>query len=252
MVDESDIMFREVDEEVRRDRLIALLKTHGPRAAVVLALVLLAVLGYRYWDMQRERAMRAEAERYVTLVESAKGKAPAEMAKIFAEARPSFTGGYALLIRLREAGARARAGELAEAIALYDEVAKAASDPRLSTYAALLAASGSLESDGPDAAMARLEPLAAPESPLRFSALELLGAAELAAGDREAARARFSAIIEDPEAPPALKSRAQDLLAAMGPPPAAQPSADGEEEAAEAPAPSSSGADEGQKEDAPS
>ncbi len=251
MVDESDIMFREVDEEVRRDRLIALLKTHGPRAAVVLVLVVLAVLGYRYWDMQRERAMRAEAERYVTLVESAKGKAPAETAKIFAEARPSFSGGYALLIRMREAGARAQAGDLARAIALYDEVAKMAPDPRLSTYAALLAASASLESEGPDAAMARLEPLAAPESPLRFSALELLGAAELAAGDREAARARFSGIVEDPEAPSSLKSRAQDLLAAMGPPPEATSPAQ-DEKAAEAPASSSPEADEAQKEDAPS
>ena len=252
MVEESDIMFREVDEEVRRDRLIALLKTHGPRAAVVLMLVVLAVLGYRYWDMQRERALRAEAERYVALVESARGKAPAEMANILAEARPSFSGGYALLIRMREAGARAQAGDLAQAITLYDEVARMAPDPRLSTYAALFAASASLDSEGPTAAIVRLEPLAAPESPFRFSALELLGAAELAAGDREAARARFSGIVEDPEAPPALKARAQDLLAAMGPPPEVQSSAQDGEGAAAAPAPSSPGTGGGQKEDAPS
>ncbi|MFQ5347255.1 MAG: tetratricopeptide repeat protein [Rhodothalassiaceae bacterium] len=234
MADESELIFREVDEEVRRDRLIALLKKHGPRAAVVLVLVIAGVIGYRYWEAQRERALRAEAARYVALVESIDKKSPAEMADILAEARPSFDGGYALLVRMREAGARAKAGQLAVAIGLYDEVARMADDPRLKAYAALFAAEASLDSEGPATAIARLEPLAAPEAPLRFSALELLGAAELAAGDTEAARSRFSGLVEDPETPPGIKARARDMLASMGAPP--EPGAGDEDGADAAPA----------------
>lgn len=230
MSENPESFFREVDEGVRRDRMIALVRRYGPPAAVVLVLVLAGIAAWRFYDARKEAGLREQATIYSAALDAAglgeivvedDGEAAPEVdprtaAAAFADAAGRIEGGYRHLARLHEAGILVREGSFAEATALYDMVASETGDAQLRAFAAFLGASAALEAEGPDTAIARLEPLAVPGAPLRFSALELLGVAHLRAGDREGATSRLGAILEDPEAPPELRRRVGEMMAALG------------------------------------
>lgn len=230
MSDQGDGIFREIDEEVRRDQLIALWKRYGRLVVSALIAIVLGVLGYQLWRNHVEERLERQSALYEDGVAAAADMAPEAAAAHFAQLAGRLEGGYARLATMRHAGALAEAGDIAAAADLYRAVAETAESPLLAAYARYLAGAALLEAEGPDAAIAMLAPLSGdPASPLYYSALELLGTAHLAAGDREAARASFSAIADDPAAPPALRQRAEDLLAAI-------PEAAGAEQAPAAPA----------------
>jgi len=222
--DQNESIFREIDEEVRRDQLTRLWKRYGVYAVGTLLVLVVGAVGYQLWRDYRDSQLAEASAAYEELVAQAADMAPVEAAEHFGEAAGQLGGGYGLLARLRQAGALTDAGNLARAGALYQSVAEQADDPRLAAYARYLAASAKLETDEPDAAIALLGPLADPSQPLYYSALELLAAAHLRAGDEEAARSQFAAITEDPEAPQALKSRAEEMLRMLGGEAAAQSS----------------------------
>jgi len=235
--DQGDGIFREIDEEVRRDQLLALWKRYGRVLVAGLLVIVLTVLGYQLWRNQIEESLERQSALYQEAVEAAAEAGPAETAEIFGELAGRLEGGYARLAKLRLAGAHAQAGELAAAADLYREVAEAVEDARLSAYARYMAGAALLEAEGPDAAIAMLAPLEDPSQPLHYSALELLGVAYLEAGDREAAIAQFAAIAEDPSVPPALKGRAEDMLAMLRPAEAEEAPESDEADMPDAPAP---------------
>lgn len=230
MSENPESFFREVDEGVRRDRMIALVRRYGPPAVLLIVLLLAGVLGWRVYEVRQEANLREQAAVYSAALDAAGlgvsvvaagEETPPEVdprtaAAAFADAAARIEGGYRHLARLHEAGFLVRERDFAGALTLYDAVAAETDDANLRGFAAFLAASAALEAEGPDAAIARLEPLAAPGAALRFSALELLGVAHLRAGDKEAAISRLAAILEDPEAPAELRRRAEEMMAALG------------------------------------
>ena len=116
------------------------------------------------------------------------------------------------MARLR-AAAEIGAREPKEAVQIYDAIAAdAAVNPLLQTVARLRAAY--LRVDDADQAeiKQRIEPLAAPTSPFRSSARELLGLAALKANDMQAAGRWLDMIVADPQAPQSLRDRATTLL----------------------------------------
>jgi len=214
--DQNDSIFREIDEEVRRDRLLALWKRYGVYAVGTLLLLVAGAFGYQFWQDYRDSQLAEASESYEQVVERAGEMEPVEAAKAFADAAERLEGGYGLLARLRQAGALSESGEIARAGELYESIAERADDRRLRAYARYLAASAKLETDGPDAAIAMLGPLADPTAPLYHSALELLAVAHLRAGDEEQAKSQFASLAEDPETPQALKGRAEEMLTMLG------------------------------------
>lgn len=222
MSDQGDGIFREIDEEVRRDQLLALWKRYGRFFVGLLVLLIAASASFQLWRNYRESQLEQQSAIYEQAVEASANAVPGERAATFSSLAEELKGGYALLARMRQANALMEAGDLEAAATLYEEVAKAANDARLSAYAQYLAATAMLEFQGPDAAIAQLRPLARADNPVYYSALELLGIAHLEAGDTEAARSQFAAIAEDPAAPPALQSRAEEILAMLSPSTAAQ------------------------------
>jgi len=215
--DQGDGIFREIDEEVRRDQLMALWKRYGRYFVGILVLLVLLAAGFQFWRSYRDSELERQSTSYEEAVEATADAPPEERAARFASLAQELDGGYVLLARLRQAGALIEMGDTRAAVALYRDVAEMAEDPRLSAYARYLTASAMLQSEGPDAAIALLAQLAQQDSPIYYSALELLGVAYLEAGDSEAARSQFAAIVEDPAAPPAIKSRAEEMLAILPP-----------------------------------
>jgi hypothetical protein len=218
----EDPLIREVEEDLRRDRMAALWRRWGPTAIGVAVVVVLAVAGYEGWKSWRREASEAAGLRFQQA--TALGvTAPEQTAEAFAALAEDAPDGYAMLARLRQARAQADAGDPAAATDAYRRLAEDASDPLfrdLATLSRVIVALGAAEGEGvevdPQALAHALEPLISGTNPWRYSARELQALLALRTGDSAKAREILTALGEDAAAPPELRTRAGYLLRQIG------------------------------------
>lgn len=212
----SDI-FREIDEELRRDNLLKLWSRYWPYIAGVVAFALLFAGGFVLWRNYQISVRQAQSTHYAaTLGLVAEGK-PTKAAEKFA-AIGKEGGGYAVLAPFEEAALLARSGHGKRAVAVYDQVARSSVYPvRFRDLAILLSAMNQLPATDPNALIQRLKPLTAAGNPWRPTALDLTAAIELEAGKKSAARKIYQGLADDLEAPPDLRARAAEMAAALAP-----------------------------------
>jgi hypothetical protein len=204
----SDI-FREVDEEVRREQLKKLWDRYGNyvvAAAILLVAAVAAWRAYMWWEAKKAAETGAAFEAATTLAEAGKrGEAEAAFAKIAADG----TAGYRHLARMREAAELAQSDAKA-AIAAYDQIA---ADRAVQDLAALRAAALLIDTGALEEAQRRLGPLAANDRTFRHTAREFLVLAAWRAGDTAAAKRWFDLITTDAQTPAATRSRVEMLMA---------------------------------------
>jgi hypothetical protein len=208
----SDI-FREVDEEVRREQLKKLWDRYGNYVVVAAVLLVAAVAAWRaymWWEAKKAAETGAAFEAATTLAEAGK-RSEAETA--FAKIATDGTAGYRHLARMREAAELAQ-GDAKAAIAAYDQiVADRAVGPVLQDLAALRAGALLIDTGALEEAQRRLEPLAANDRTFRHTAREFLVLAAWRAGDAPAAKRWFDLIMTDAQTPAATRSRVEMLMA---------------------------------------
>lgn len=212
----SDI-FREIDEEVRRDKALQIWDKYQNWIITFAILVVIAAGGWRYWQYQNRVASEAAGLKFESAIQLERAGKSKEAAQAFAEIGQSGSHGYKMLARLRAAAATA-AVDPAEGVKLFEAVAAEQTfDPLLRDGARLRAAMLQLEAGlaFPDL-QKNLTPLAAPTGVYRHSARELLALAALKAGDYAAAGKWLDMIMADPQAPAALRQRAVLLQAIVG------------------------------------
>ncbi|MGG7565701.1 tetratricopeptide repeat protein [Rhodovulum sp. DZ06] len=212
---DTDSFVQEVTEELRRDRMLKLWKSWGPGVifAVVAVVAATAVLE---WRKQRDEAAAQEAG--AALIEALQSSTPEAKALRFSEAAEALPEGPALLARLGEANARIEAGEEdAAAAILRDVAARGGVDPLYRDLADFKAALVELPKLTPSERVAAMTPFTAETHPFRLLALEQRAGAQLAAGDREAARADATAALQDQMASRGLRERLAQLLELIGP-----------------------------------
>ena len=212
-------IFREVDEEVRREQLKKLWQDYGNYIIAVCLLVIVAVSawrGYEWWENKRAAASGAAFEQAVTLAESGKRQ---EAEAAFAKLASDGTAGYRVLARLRNAAELAPTDRKA-AVTAYEAIAADGSAGRVIQDLATLRAGYLLVDTSSYGDMrALLEPLTGEQRPFRYSARELLALSAWKEGDMGAARQWADVILSDPQTPPAARSRAEvlsELIAASG------------------------------------
>ena len=210
-------IFREVDEEVRKDKASELWKKYG--IYVVLACIILVLgtagrVAWRHYDTERQME---EASRYVAASRlSNAGDLDAAIGSL-ASLSEEASGGYGLIARFREAAARGANDDVDSAVRLYDRLAADSGiDDMFRELASLRAAMLLFDTADPADLSARLAPLAQDNKPWRYSALELQALLKFRTGDIDGAKTAFGALVEDANAPNGLKARAREMLAAMG------------------------------------
>ena len=207
----SDV-FREVDEEVRQDR-IALALTRNWGWILLAALLIVAGDGswriYEYYTVQNEEASGGH---YLDALRLDRDGKTGEAKTVLDELGRSGTPGYALLARFRSA-AQLGASNAADGAKAFDALA---ADPKvdaaLQDVARLRAATLLLDTSDLKATQARLQSLADANSAMRNPARELLALAAIKADDFAAAGPPLDAILADPTAPMSTRQRAQALL----------------------------------------
>ena len=214
---EEDALLREVDEELRRERLEKLWQRYGNVFLALSVGMVAAVAGYKGWQYYQRQQAEAAGKAYISALELVeKGKAEAAEAALRKLAAGSHAGA-AGLAKLRLAALLARKGKMDEAVTLYEQVAgdEALEMPfrnaarvrqawlmvdraRREELAKLL---GGLDVDG---------------NPWRAAAREILALAALREGDAKAARALLDKLIKDPETPQEARNRAVILMDVAG------------------------------------
>ena len=207
----SDI-FKEVDEEVRRDQALAFWNKYQNQFIALGLIVVAAAGGWRWYQNQQRAAAEAAGARYEAALQLSRDGKASDADAALQEIIKQGPAGYALLARFRGASELA-ATDKAKAVSIYDGLANdnAVAAP-MRDVARLRAAM--LRVDEADAAEIknRLEALAAPGAPFRNTARELLAFAAFKANDFEAAAKWLDAIVVDAQAPQSIRARAEALL----------------------------------------
>ncbi|HXP31787.1 MAG TPA: tetratricopeptide repeat protein [Stellaceae bacterium] len=210
-------IFREIDEELRRDNLAKLWARYGNSviaAAVVVVLVTAGIVGWRQYEA---RQRQDEGARYAAALDLARQGKTAAAADAFAAIGRDAHASQAMLARFEQASLDIRQGDPAASIALYDAIAKDGSlEPVYRDLATLLAIRYEFDKQDPKAVIDRLKPLTDAASPWHPTALELTALAELKAGDKNAARQSYQKLADDLAAPPGIRARATEMIAALG------------------------------------
>jgi hypothetical protein len=211
----SDI-FREIDEELRRDNFRKLWSRYG-RYVIAAAVFVLVVAGAIVaWRDHLLSERRAQSTRYASALALANEGKEADAAKVFA-AIAQEGGGYAVLASFEEAAELAKLGDRKAAIAIYDRIAAASElDSSFRELAVLLSVMQSLPESDPHSTIERLAPLTASGSSWRPTALELTAIARFSSGDRSGALDLYKSLADDPTAPQGLRARAAEMAAALG------------------------------------
>lgn len=203
-------VFREVDEEVRREQLLKLWRRYSKHIIAAVLLVVAVAGGILLWRQWQEQRRIDRSNAYL----AAAAMQPAEAV----EAYENLAGddGYGVLAKLREATVLAELGRKAESVAAFEAIAADSGTPQVyRDLALILQAQHALgQSDSGDL-IRRLEPLTSAENPWRFQAMELTGLAELHAGNSARARTLFLTLADDPAAPAGLRGRAAEIAATL-------------------------------------
>ncbi|WP_062011344.1 tetratricopeptide repeat protein [Aureimonas sp. AU4] len=229
----NDTFIREVNEEVRRERMERLGRRYGAIAIAVAVAIVLGVGAYVLWERYREGLEAADGTRFVEAGALIDGGKPDEARPILEALASNGVAAYPTLARLRLADL-AQAGDPAAAVPLFDAVANDGSAPQnLRDAAAVRAAYILVDTGTLQDVRARVERLTVESEPMRYVAREAVALSAFKAGDVETARPLFQQLAEDLGTPRGIKQRAGlmvETIAASTP--AAAP-------AASAPAPAS-------------
>ncbi len=208
----SDV-FREVDEEVRREQLKKLWERYQYLIIGVVLLVVVGVGGWRFYEWNQTRLaaqIGTQFENAIVLGDAGKHD---EAEKIFARIAVDGTPSYRALARIRQAAQLAQIDAPA-ATETYRQISADSSVEQVFRDIASLRAAGLLIDAGSYVdARKLLEPLAQAGREFRHAARELLALNAWKADDRQGAMKWYAAILTDPETPASSRTRVEMLIA---------------------------------------
>ncbi len=214
MSDTNDSFRKEIEEELRRERLTAIWKTYGTYIVAAIAAVLLALASFLFWQSNRQAAAEKAGATYEEAAILAKQGKTEEALKSFEALSADAPSGYVGLAQLQMAGALQKTGKTDEALKSYEQLAASNSaDAVIRDYAKLQAAALQVGKVDFTVLKNRLNDLLGENNAYRFTALELLGLAAFQAGNMPEARAAFDKLIADLGTPPGMLQRTRMMLA---------------------------------------
>jgi hypothetical protein len=215
--DPAESFVREVDENLRRDQLRDMAKSHGKWIIAAGILLLAAVGGYLYWQDRQKQQVAEQSEALSGAMDKIGG---GDVKAASAELEP-LAGASNVVVRASAELARAalalRQNDRKSAIGIYNRLAADEGMPQ--PYRDLATVRGTMiEYDQlkPDEIIARLSPLAEPGKPFFGTAGEMVALASLAKGDRNGAGQMFARIAGDRQVPESIRSRAIQFAGSLG------------------------------------
>ena len=211
-----DDLFKEVDEELREERLAKIWKRIGPYVIGILAGVVIitsAVIGYKEYDKTQRQNWGVQFSEAMNLAGEGNLDESIDLFEVLTE---KTNPGYKTLSLFQAASLYAKNGDKERALEIYSSLEKRALDKNFLDLATLMIIY--LEFDAADSKTLeeRIERLASKENPWYYNALELRGFLFAKQKNREKQIEIFNTLAEDHAAPEGVRTRANDMLAILG------------------------------------
>jgi hypothetical protein len=213
----NEAFLREVDENLRRDRMENFAKTYGKWLIAAVVLFLAAVGGYLFWQNQQQEKAAAQTEELTSIYNDiGAGKVDAAKKRLQPLEKADNDVVRALAL-LTEAAIALDSNDRAAALAKYRAVSGDTGLPDAYRNLALIR-STALEFDQmkPQDVVSRLGPLTKPGEPWFGSAGELTAMAYLKQGQKDKAARLFAAIANDKQVPDTIRTRAAQIAGTLG------------------------------------
>ncbi|WP_375263354.1 hypothetical protein [Palleronia sp.] len=208
----TDSFIDEVSEEVRRDRLFAILRRYG-WIAILAVVLLVAAAAYVEWRRSAERTeARAFGDAIVAALDAETPEARRE-ALLAIDAEGTRQALLAMLAADTLETDEAEAQTLDVLMQISDDASIPALYRELATLKAAMLRQDRAE---PQELIDMVEPLTIPGAPYRLLALEQQAIAEMRAGETSDAIETLRGILEDGAATRDLQARARQLIVALG------------------------------------
>lgn len=213
----NEAFLREVDEEVRRDRMADFGKRWGLWIGVAILLGLAAFGAYLFWQhRQRENAGR-EGEQLQAAYDALGSGQMDKAGPILTGLAGSSSDGYRALAKFSQADVLLRRGDMKGAAAKFAEVAgDSGMAAPFRDLALVRQTSAEFDTLRPQVVVDRLRPLAVPGNPWLGSAGEMVAIAQLRLGQRGPAGQLFGQIARDEGVPESLRQRAVQMASLLG------------------------------------
>ena len=215
--DSGETFLREVDENLRRDRLQDIAKKYGAWIVAGLVLFLAAVGGWIYWQDRQEKAAAQDSEVlaqiYTDIGTGRVGNVPQRLDALSAESK----GALKASAMLARAAVAVEQNDRAAATAKFHQIAADDDLPQPYRDIGLIRATAmEFDTIKPEQVIARLQPLTKPGNPWFGSAGELTGMALLKQGKKLEAGRLFAAIAADQQVPESIRARSVQIAGTLG------------------------------------
>ncbi len=213
----AEVFMREVDEEVRRDRMTQFWTRWGKVAIAAIVLALAVLAGVLYWQHRSREAAGAEGERlqaaYDSLGQGRIDKAQPALADLAASDR----GVYRALAKFTEADIVLQRNDLKAAAAKFAEVAADTGQAQpIRDLALIRQTAAEFDTLKPQVVVERMRPLAVPGGAWLGSAGEMMAVAQLRLGQKAQAGQLFARIARDEGVPGSIRQRAVQMAGLLG------------------------------------
>ena len=216
----DDSFIREVEEELRSDKLNTFWSKYKILIIGGAAAIVLGTAGKQGWDYWQNRVSAASGDRFIEAVNLSNDGKHDEAIASLESLTADGSGQYPALAKIRLAAEYAKNGDPTKAVEAFDTIADdAAFDESLRNVARLRSGLLLVDHGSYEEVSQRLLSLADTGKSFRHSAREGLGLAAWKAKDYKQALIWFEAITEDIQAPSGVRERARimmQLLAGQG------------------------------------
>ncbi len=213
----SDI-FREVDDELRQDKMRKFWNKHGwliVIGALSIVLSVAGVRGYQSWDRMQSGGAGAD---FVNAIDLLNGEDASEGRALLEKMSHGSYENYPVLAKIRNAAALNKLGAREDAIMAYDAVVGDQDiDPILRDVARIRAAFILVDTASPDEMRERIMDLAKAENPWRHSARELIALSYYRIGAYADADKEYDRLMSDLAVPVGPRGRAEMMRALIAP-----------------------------------
>ena len=211
-----DDIFKEVDEELREERLTKIWKRIGPYVVGILSgaiIITSAVIGYREYDETQRQNWGVQFAEAMNLSEEGNWQ---ESLDLFETLTEKTNLGYKTLSLFQAASLYARNGNKEKALEIYQSLESEALDENFQDLATLMLIYLQFDNADPEILEKRIEKLASKGNPWYYNAVELKGFLFAKQKNKEKQIEIFNILSKDNKAPEGVRTRANDMLAILG------------------------------------
>ena len=214
---QQDGFLREVDEALREEQVVDAFKRFAKPVGALLAVGLLALAGYLYWDNSEKGEAAQRSEQAMIALDKLQAGQLDAAAKEFQALTLVGPDTSRTLAAMSLAGIAAEQGKVDEAAKQFAAIAANPNAPKLyRDLAAVREVSLRYDTMKPDDVIARLKPVAVPGNAFFGTAGELLGMAYLDAGKPDLAGALFAQVGQDKTVPKSIRVRVRQIAGGLG------------------------------------